>query len=153
LVKSSTLQAALQGSCRVQARTMQIATSASADVASLEARIWEPIRKRCGEWRLLLVTERRQACATAASDNSRGIRGIGRKRFRPAGRASTAPALARWRYGRHSGSTAAPHSQWPSWVDTVEKVPKCLLAIFSKETKLSHARQSMWHPGRCRSLL
>ena len=36
----------------------------------------------------------------------------------------------------------------PSGRTTVEKVPKCLLAIFSKETKLSYARQLMWHPGR-----
>jgi hypothetical protein len=36
--------------------------------------------------------------------------------------------------------------------DTVEKVPKCLLAIFSKETKLSYARQLIRRPGRCRSL-
>jgi uncharacterized protein YbjT (DUF2867 family) len=39
------------------------------------------------------------------------------------------------------------------WVDSVEKVPKCLLAISSKETKLSYARQLIWHPGRCRSHL
>jgi hypothetical protein len=37
--------------------------------------------------------------------------------------------------------------------DTVEKVPKYLLAISSKETKLSYARQLIWHPGRCRSHL
>jgi hypothetical protein len=28
-----------------------------------------------------------------------------------------------------------------AWIDTVEKVPKCLLAISLKETKLSYARQ------------
>jgi hypothetical protein len=39
------------------------------------------------------------------------------------------------------------------WVDTVDKVPKCLLAISSKETKLSYAHQLIRHPGRCRSLL
>jgi hypothetical protein len=32
-------------------------------------------------------------------------------------------------------------------VDVVEKVPKCLLAIFSKETKLNYARRLIWHPG------
>ena len=40
--------------------------------------------------------------------------------------------------------------EWRVWVDTVEKVPKCLLAISSKETKLSYARQLIWHPGRSR---
>jgi hypothetical protein len=28
----------------------------------------------------------------------------------------------------------------PGMTDAVEKVPKCLLAIFSKETKLNYAR-------------
>jgi hypothetical protein len=41
----------------------------------------------------------------------------------------------------------------PLWVDSVEKVLKCLLAIFLKETKLGYARQLICHPGRCRSLL
>jgi hypothetical protein len=41
----------------------------------------------------------------------------------------------------------------PLVTDTVEKVPKCLLAISLKETKLSYARQLIRHPGRCRSLL
>src|SRR6202048_3047532 len=40
-----------------------------------------------------------------------------------------------------------------SMTDAVEKVPKCLLAIFSKETKLNYARRLIWHPGRCRSRL
>ena len=33
--------------------------------------------------------------------------------------------------------------------DAVEKVPKCLPAILSKETKPSYARQLIRHPGRC----
>ena len=41
----------------------------------------------------------------------------------------------------------------PVLTDTVEKVPKCLLAIFPKETKPSYAHQLIRHPGRCRSLL
>src|ERR1700724_518422 len=40
-----------------------------------------------------------------------------------------------------------------SMTDAVEKVPKCLLAIFPKETKLNYARRLIWHPGRCRSRL
>jgi hypothetical protein len=54
---------------------------------------------------------------------------------------------------------AAAHSPVGRWwarlglTDTVEKVLKCLLAIFSKETKLSYAHQLIRHPGRCRSLL
>jgi uncharacterized protein (DUF779 family) len=35
----------------------------------------------------------------------------------------------------------------PSLTDTVEKVPKCLLAISLKETKLSYARQLIRRPG------
>ena len=41
----------------------------------------------------------------------------------------------------------------PVMADAVEKVPKCLLAIFSKETKLNYVRRLIWHPGRCRSRL
>jgi hypothetical protein len=37
--------------CRQTAKVLQIATSAGDNVASLEARLWEPKRKRCGEWR------------------------------------------------------------------------------------------------------
>jgi hypothetical protein len=54
LVKASTLQAAPQGTCRVQAKGMQIVVSlAGADVASLQARLWDPLRQPplgCGEW-------------------------------------------------------------------------------------------------------
>jgi hypothetical protein len=35
------------------------------------------------------------------------------------------------------GGAGRDHAVCPSWVDAVEKVPKCLLAIFSKETKLN----------------
>jgi hypothetical protein len=48
----SALEAALQESCRMYARMMQnMASAPGTDVASLETRVWEPIRKHCGEWR------------------------------------------------------------------------------------------------------
>jgi hypothetical protein len=46
----SARQAALQNRCRMQARMMQSAVSAGADVAYLEARIWDRLRQGCGEW-------------------------------------------------------------------------------------------------------
>jgi hypothetical protein len=43
--------AAREGYCRVLARTVQIAVSAGANPATVEARLWEPRRQLCGEWR------------------------------------------------------------------------------------------------------
>jgi hypothetical protein len=44
-------QAAIEQYCRGQARGMQFAVSwADADVASLEARVWDRLRQRCGDW-------------------------------------------------------------------------------------------------------
>jgi hypothetical protein len=44
-------QAALEQYCRGQARGMQFAVSwAGAEVASLEARVWDRLRQRCGDW-------------------------------------------------------------------------------------------------------
>jgi hypothetical protein len=52
LVTRSDFQASIQATCRLQARVMQSAVSASTDVASLEARLWGPIsQQRCREWR------------------------------------------------------------------------------------------------------
>jgi hypothetical protein len=42
--------AALEQYCRVQARSMQSIVLAGADVASLEAQVWDRLRPRCGEW-------------------------------------------------------------------------------------------------------
>jgi hypothetical protein len=45
-------QAALQGICGAQARVMQSAvSSAGVNVAYLEARLWDRLRQRCGDWR------------------------------------------------------------------------------------------------------
>jgi len=41
----------------------------------------------------------------------------------------------------------------PDWVDAVEKVRKCLVAIFSKGSAAEFPRRLIWHPGRCRSRL
>jgi hypothetical protein len=49
--------------------------------------------------------------------------------------------------------TVGPGPQSELLTDAVEKVPKCLLAFFSKETKLNYSRRLIWHPGRCRSRL
>jgi hypothetical protein len=42
---------AREGHCRVLAKIVQIALSASTNPAPFEARVWEPARQRCGEWR------------------------------------------------------------------------------------------------------
>jgi hypothetical protein len=55
LVSRSDFQASIQATCRVQARitqsAVQSAVSASTDVDAVEARLWGPIRQRCGELR------------------------------------------------------------------------------------------------------
>jgi hypothetical protein len=67
--------AALEQYCRAEARFMQFAvSSAGADgVAILEARVWDRLRPRCGEWRSYVDFCRDQArtvqAAIAASDN------------------------------------------------------------------------------------
>jgi hypothetical protein len=71
LVKPSTLQAALQGYCRGQARMMQFMVSlADADVTSLEALLWDPLRQPpigCGEWRSYVDFCRDQARTVQAA--------------------------------------------------------------------------------------
>jgi hypothetical protein len=43
-------QAALEQYCRVQAGGIQSFVLVGADVASLEAQVWDRLRPRCGEW-------------------------------------------------------------------------------------------------------
>jgi hypothetical protein len=40
--------------CRQMAKTMQVAMPLSSNPAALEARLWEPNRRHCGEWRSYL---------------------------------------------------------------------------------------------------
>jgi hypothetical protein len=61
-------QAALEQYCRVQARGMQFAvSSAGADVALLEARVWDRLGRRCGEWRSYVDYCRDQARTVQAA--------------------------------------------------------------------------------------
>jgi hypothetical protein len=104
----------------------------------------------------------RSICGTGDRPSTRLCRSI---------RASTASAVTRRKSGvgappdaeitaaeGESALRGTPENLYSLWgfrvlTDTVEKVPKCLLAIFSKETKLNYAPPIIWHPGRCRRRL
>jgi hypothetical protein len=53
----------------------------------------------------------------------------------------------------HQQRTCSCIGSHPSRADFVAKLPNYFAAIFSKETKLNHARRLIWYPGCWRSRL